>query len=151
MRPVTAANADNTAHPSIKGSSGAPTPPIWIRWSITENHAKPWFSAHCVFAFAASNASAGSGPEEPGWVVDTELHRDRSRCSSWTRNSVGVTGESTVKLLADEITSVEEPCVPHDPFISLDRYGGGEQIDGHSRPDTCSRRTRREAPGADAD
>jgi hypothetical protein len=27
----------------MKGSSGAPTPPIWIRWSITENHMKPWF------------------------------------------------------------------------------------------------------------
>jgi hypothetical protein len=61
MRLVTAASADNTVQPSMKGSSGAPTPPIWIRWSITENHTKPWFSAHCAFAFTASNASAGSG------------------------------------------------------------------------------------------
>ena len=27
--------------PSKKGSSGAPTPAIWIKWSITENHTKP--------------------------------------------------------------------------------------------------------------
>src|SRR6516162_2323069 len=63
MRLVTAARADKTVQPSIKGSSGAPTPPIWIRWSITENHTKPWFSAHCAFAFTASNVSAGSGPK----------------------------------------------------------------------------------------
>jgi hypothetical protein len=31
MRLVTAASADNTVQPSMKGSSGAPTPLIWIR------------------------------------------------------------------------------------------------------------------------
>jgi hypothetical protein len=62
MRLVTAASADKTVQPSMKGSSGAPTPLIWIRWSITENQTKPWSSAHCALAFTASNASAGSGP-----------------------------------------------------------------------------------------
>src|SRR5215467_16396870 len=62
MRLVIAASADNTVQPSIKGSSGAPTPPIWITSSTTENHTNPWFSAHCAFAFTASNASVGSGP-----------------------------------------------------------------------------------------
>src|ERR1700730_3276749 len=62
MRLVTAATPDKTVQPSMNGSSGAPTPPIWIRWSITENQTNPWFSAHCAFAFTASNASAGSEP-----------------------------------------------------------------------------------------
>src|SRR5690242_335115 len=62
MRLVTAARADKTVQPSMNGSSEAPTCGIWIRWSITENHAKPWFSAHSAFAFAASKISAGSGP-----------------------------------------------------------------------------------------
>jgi hypothetical protein len=62
MRLVTAASADKTVQPSIKGSSGTPTPPIWIKWSITENQTKPWFSAHCAFAFTASKTSPGSEP-----------------------------------------------------------------------------------------
>src|SRR5215831_10348977 len=49
--------------PFHKGFIGrAPTPGIWIRWSITENQTKPWFSAHCAFAFTGSNASAGLEP-----------------------------------------------------------------------------------------
>ena len=46
----------------MKGSSGAPTLPIWMRWSITENQVKPWSSAHCALAFTASKISAGSEP-----------------------------------------------------------------------------------------
>ena len=44
----------------MNGSSGAPTLPIWIRWSITENQVKPWFSAHCALVFTPSKISAGS-------------------------------------------------------------------------------------------
>src|SRR5437667_9681368 len=62
MRLVPAASPDKTVQPSMNGSSGAPTPPIWIRWSITENQTKPWFSAHCAFALTRSKASVGSGP-----------------------------------------------------------------------------------------
>src|SRR2546426_8112889 len=62
MRLVRAASPEKTVQLSMNGSSGAPTPPIWIRWSITENQTYPWFSAHCAFAFTASNASAGSEP-----------------------------------------------------------------------------------------
>ncbi|MND08755.1 hypothetical protein D3C83_316040 [compost metagenome] len=46
----------------MNGSSGAPTLAIWMRWSITENQVKPWFSAHRAFACTASKISAGSGP-----------------------------------------------------------------------------------------
>src|SRR5437660_7067758 len=62
MRLVTAASPDKTVQPSMNGSSGAPTPPIWIMWSITENQTKPWFSAHCALALTLSKASVGSGP-----------------------------------------------------------------------------------------
>ena len=62
MRLVTAASADSTVQPSMNGSVGAPTPPIWIMWSMTENHTKPLFSAHCAFVLIPSNASAGSEP-----------------------------------------------------------------------------------------
>ena len=61
MRLVTAASPDKTVQPSMNGSSGAPTPSIWIRWSITENQTKPWFSAHCALALTISKASVGSG------------------------------------------------------------------------------------------
>src|SRR6516164_5432264 len=62
MRLVTAASPDKTVHPSMNGSSGAPTPPIWIMWSIAENQTKPWFSAHRAFALTPSKASVGTGP-----------------------------------------------------------------------------------------
>ena len=62
MRSVTAASAVRTVQPSMNGSSGAPTLAIWMRWSITENQVKPWFSAHWALAFTASKIPAGSVP-----------------------------------------------------------------------------------------
>src|SRR4051794_20165258 len=47
----------------MNGSSDDPIHGIWIRWSITENHVKPLFSAHCAFAFRPSNISYASGPK----------------------------------------------------------------------------------------
>lgn len=58
IRLVTGASADSTVQPSMNGSSGAPTPPIWIRWSMTENQAKPSSSAQRASAATASKMPA---------------------------------------------------------------------------------------------
>src|SRR3972149_8378282 len=47
----------------MNGSSAAPTLGIWIKWSITENHEKPFVSAHCALRFTASKISCSPEPK----------------------------------------------------------------------------------------
>src|ERR1700722_2652717 len=81
-----AASAASMVQPSMNGSSGAPTLGIWIKWSMTENQVKPWFSAHWALAFTVSKISAGSEPNSQDglWIPNcmAALLPDDDNCSA---------------------------------------------------------------------